>query len=200
MRRFSPLIVAGVIVAGCAQKSIGPTSFAPQYQTQLDASDVVVVRPCTTLAGVKLSNGLNGPTVGQRTLESSSVPPQTIRIGGDVKAWLNASTKAMFQRAALKTGVAGAPSLTVSLSEMRINENVHVNAGYDARVIIDAVVQKPGGQECWSGRKTGFAQNYGHAGSTEAYRETIDHALDRAVMSIASDPAFQAAVCGTCRP
>lgn len=199
MRRFSPLMVLGVMIAGCAQKSIGPTSFAPQYRTQLDASDVVVVRPCATLGGVKVGNGLKGGTVGQRTLESSSVPPQTIRIGGDVKAWLTASTKEMFQRAALKTGVAGAPSLTVTLSEMRINENVHVNAGYDARLIIDATLQNPGGKECWTGRKTGFAQNYGHAGSTEAYRETIDHALDRAVMSIAADPAFQAAVCGACR-
>lgn len=199
MRRFSLLMLFGVIAAGCAQKSIGPTSFSPQYQSQLDASDVVVVRSCATLSDVKVSNGMKGATVGQRTLESSSVPPQTIRIGGDVKTWLGASTKEMFQRAAIKTGVAGAPSLTVTLSEMRINENVHVNAGYDARLIIDAALQSPGGKECWAGRKTGFAQNYGHAGSTEAYRETIDHALDRAVMSIAADPEFQAAVCGTCR-
>lgn len=193
------LIVIASLISSCAQKSIGPTSFSPLYKSQLDAEDVVVVRQCAAVSRLNVSHDLKGRVVGKRTLESRTAPPQNITIEGDLPAWIKASAQTMFQKASLKTGVANAPSLTLTLHELQINENVYVNAGYNARVILDASVFSTDGKECWTARKTGFAQNYGKHGSAEAYRETADHALDRAIMSIAADASFQEALCATCR-
>lgn len=201
MRAATPtmIILLGSITISCAQKSIGPTSFTPSYKSQLDAADATVVRQCASVSGVSIANNLKGKVVGKRTLESKAVPPQPITAEGDLAGWVRASAREMFRRASLKTAAVGAPALKLSLSELQINENVHVNAGYDARVIIDASLLRGDGTECWTARKTGFAQNYGKHGSGEAYRETIDHALDRAIMSIAADPSFQEAACTGCR-
>lgn len=193
------IVLLGSLTASCAQKSLAPTSFSPLYKSQLDASDVAIVRNCAVVSAVDVTNGLKGRVVGKRTLESGAVPAQSISVEGDLATWVRSSAKEMFQRASLKTSVVNAPQVKLRLSELQVNENVRVNAGYDARVIMDVSVVNTRGEACWTARKTGYAQNWGKHGSAEAYRETVDHALDRAVMSIAADASFQDALCSSCK-
>jgi hypothetical protein len=193
----SVLVCVGILSAACVQKSIVPTSFTPSYKSMLDAKDVTVVRNCAAISSVSAENGLPGAVVGKRTLEESSFPAQDISIQGDTVGWVRASANEMFNRAMLKTSQAGAPSVRLRLTDIQINENVHINAGYDARVTLDASVTNAYGKECWSGRKSGASQEYGDHGSVENYRALVDHALDRAVMSVAADSAFQEALCSS---
>ncbi|MGY6215314.1 hypothetical protein ACW73L_09140 [Methylolobus aquaticus] len=188
----------GLLILSCAQKSIAPTSFSPAYKSMLDPSEVSLVKSCAVASSVVAKNGLPGSVVGKRTLEGGAVAPQPISLTGDPTGWVRSAAREIFRQAGVRTTTAGAPVVTLSLYQVLINENVHVNAGYDARVVIDATVVDGRGRTCWSERKTGTAQNYGHHGSAEAYRETVDHALDRALMSVATDDGFQEALCTRC--
>jgi hypothetical protein len=197
--RVNALVAAiGLLISSCAQKSLGPTSFSPAYKTMLDPSEVSLVKSCAVASSVVAKNGLPGPVVGKRTLEGGAVAPQPISLTGDPVAWARSGVREIFRQAGVRTTTAGAPVIALSLHQILINENVHVNAGYDARVVIDATVRDGQGRPCWSERKTGTAQNYGHHGSAEAYRETVDHALDRALMSVTADDGFQEALCTRC--
>jgi hypothetical protein len=189
------IIGVGVLSASCVQKSISPTSFSPSYKSMIESKDVSVVRGCAAASAVSVENGLPSAVVGKRTLEESSFPAQTISIEGDTVGWIRAGASEMFRQAQLKTGKAGAPNVKLRLSDVQINENVHVNAGYDARVTLEAAVVSAAGKECWSARKSGASQEYGDHGSAENYRTLVDHALDRAVMAVAADSGFQEALC-----
>lgn len=191
----SVLICVGILSAACVQKSIVPTSFTPAYKSMIDSKDMTVVRTCAAISSVSAENGLRSSVVGKRTLEESSFPAQDIVMQGDIVGWVKAGANEMFNRAMLKTSQPGAPSVKLRLSDMVINENVHVNAGYDGRITLDAAVVNARGQECWSARKTGASQEYGDHGSAENYRALVDHALDRAIMSVAADSGFQEALC-----
>jgi hypothetical protein len=192
---ISVIIGVGLFSASCVQKSIVPTTFSPQYKSMIEASDVPVVRNCAAISSVTAESALNGSVVGKRTLEESSFPAQTISINGDTTGWVHASGIEVFKRAMIKTGSANAPSVKLRLTDIQINENVHINAGYDARVTLDATVVSPYGKECWTGRKAGSSQDYGDHGSIENYRAVVDHALDRAVAAVAGDATFQDALC-----
>lgn len=187
-----------LLMQACAQKSLAPTSFAPSYKTMLDPSDVTVAKSCAIASSVVVKNALRGRVIGQRTLESGAVPPQPITLAGDAVSWVRSGAREMFRLGGVRTTGPDAPTVALSLYQIQINENVHVNAGYDARVVVDAAVLDAQGRECWTARKTGTAQNYGHHGSAEAYRETADHALDRALMSVVADDGFQGALCRKC--
>jgi hypothetical protein len=41
----------------------------------------------------------------------------------------------------------------------------------------------------------GASENYGYSGTTDNYQETLNHALDRAMIRLLSDPGFQRSVC-----
>ncbi len=192
-------LVVGNLLVGCAQKTIMPTSFIPEYRSELDHQDVPAVQRCASLSGVDVSSKLAGNIVGKRTLESSALPTQNISLKGNPTPWVHAAANAMLQLAAVNVRDPQGPRLGLSLSGIAINENVHVNSGYDAHVILDAALLDKHGKECWSQRKSGSSQNYGDSASAINYQETINHALDRAIAAIAADKSFQDAACGVCR-
>lgn len=189
------VICVGILSASCVQKSIIPTSFAPTYKSMLDAKEATIVRNCAVASSIRAENGLNGAIVGKRTLEESAAPAQSISIQGDTVGWVRASAQETFGKAMLKTGAADAPSVRIRLTDIQINENVHINSGYDARVNVDAAVVNASGKECWSGQKFGASQDWGDSASNENYSAVVNHALDRAIMSVAADPGFQDALC-----
>lgn len=196
----SPVLALSLVsvLGACSQSTIKPTSFSPQYQTQLDNADIVIARRCASLSGVDVENGLASRVVGKRTLESKAVPAQDINMTGDLAGWVRASSHEMLKRAQLKVNDPQGPRLKIRLAGININENVYVNSGYDASVILDAALSNAR-EECWRQRKTGESKNYGHSGTAMAYQETVDHALDRAIMSIVADKTFQDAACGSCK-
>ena len=67
--------------------------------------------------------------------------------------------------------------------------------GYEGRIAISAELSRAGGTSCWRDRADGFAENYGYAGSTENYQETLNHALDRAMLRLLNSADFKKAIC-----
>ena len=192
-------LALGSSLVGCAQKSIAPASFSPQYRSELDLQDVPKVNRCTSLSGVDVTNGLANNLVGKRTLESSPLPVQNISLKGNPTPWVHAASNAMLKLAAINLSDPKGPRMKLSLADIAINENVHVKSGYDARVTLDATLANQHGKTCWSQSQSGTSQNYGDSGSAINYQETINHALDRAIMAILADKSFQDAACGVCR-
>lgn len=192
-------IFLGSLLGGCAQKSIAPTSFNPHYQTQLDGSEVIAAKQCVSLSGVNVTNGLKNNIVGQRTLESSGLPAQNINLNGSPVSWVKTGSDAILKMAGVTHRDPQGPRLHLTLEDVVIHENVHVNSGYDARVTLDAVLVNSRGKECWRDSESGTSKNYGDSGSAVNYQETINHALDRAIMAVAADKGFQEAACGVCR-
>lgn len=202
MKTRSTTLVAlalGSSLVGCAQKTITPTSFSPQYRSELDLQEVPKVNRCTSLSGVDVTNGLANNLVGKRTLESSPVPAQNISLKGNPSPWVHAASNAMLKLSGINPSDPKGPRMKLSLSDIAINENVHVNSGYDARVTLDTTLTDQHGKTCWSQSQSGTSKNYGDSGSAINYQETINHALDRAIMAIVADKSFQDAACGACR-
>jgi len=47
----------------------------------------------------------------------------------------------------------------------------------------------------WKDSLDGFVENYGDAGTAENYQETLNHALDRAMIRLLNSPDFRKTVC-----
>lgn len=202
MNRFVllPTLSLAALLMSCAHRNNLPTAFAADYHPQLDKSDVIRTPTCAALSGVETRNALKNAVVGERTLETRPMPVQTISMRGNPGNWLSASVSEMLRQSGLAANRAGAPRLKLSLSDVMIHENIYVNSGYDGRVTLDASLEDASGKVCWSDRKSGVAKNYGNSGEAINYQETVNHALDRAMMAILSDKGFQDAACGHCRP
>jgi len=193
------VLALGSSLVGCAQKSIAPTSFTPQYRSELDLQDVPKLNRCVSLSGIDVMNGLPNKVVGKRTLESSALPAQNISLKGDPTQCVHDASNAMLKLAGINPSDPKGPRMRLRLTDIAMNENVHVNSGYDARVTLDATLINQHSKTCWSQSQSGTSQNYGDSASPINYQETVNHALDRAIMAIVADKGFQDAACGVCR-
>ena len=91
-------------------------------------------------------------------------------------------------------GKSGGPTLRLTIDQISTSENVLHRSGYEGRIVMSAELTK-GGTSCWKDRLDGFAENYGYAGSIENYQETLNHALDRAMIRMMSSSEFKRAAC-----
>jgi hypothetical protein len=195
-----PTLSLAALLMSCAHRNNLPTAFAPDYHPQLDKSDIIRPPACVALSGIEVHNSLKNAVVGERTLETRPMPVQTISMRGSPASWVSASANEIFKQAGLVANRAGTPRLKLGLSNVMIHENIYVNSGYDGRVTLDASLENANGKVCWRDRKSGTAKNYGNSGAAINYQETVNHALDRAMMAIVSDKGFQDAACGHCPP
>lgn len=195
------LIMFGLFgfLTACAQKTLAPASFAADYHPQIDSADVIAAKVCASISGVDVENALPGNRVGKRALQDKPVPPQDISMTGNAAGWVKSATVDIFRLAGLKSQDTRGPRLKLRLTDIVLHENVYVNSGYDGRVTLEAALVNAQGQECWSQRLSGIAKNYGDSGSAINYQETVNHALDRALMSLVADKSFESASCGSCR-
>jgi hypothetical protein len=66
--------------------------------------------------------------------------------------------------------------------------------GYEGTVSLSGEIVGAG-KSAWKGMSSGKAENYGYAGSVENYQETLNHALDRAIIDLLNDREFRKAAC-----
>src|SRR5205085_12574589 len=92
-------------------------------------------------------------------------------------------------------GKNGRSTLRLTIDQINTTENVLHRSGYDGRIVMSADLVGGNGTSCWKDRLDGFAETYGYAGSAENYRETLNHALDRAMIRMLNAPDFRKAVC-----
>lgn len=191
------LLAPALLLAGCAPSTLQPLTVAPTHTMMVESAEVSVVQPCAAISELTVEDARPEGPIGKRFLEQQPGVSQPVSFQGDASEWARAGIEAVFQKAQVGRD-ASKPALRIKIEQIFTEETVYRRAEFDGRVVLSVeVVPAGGGAACWSTRVDGFAENYGYAGNLLNYQETLNHALDRAVLKLlASD--LQSKLCGGC--
>ncbi|HEY8181956.1 MAG TPA: hypothetical protein VII32_06920 [Thermoanaerobaculia bacterium] len=188
-------LVATVFVMACSSpKTVAPVSVPLQYKMQAKAGEFPVVDACAAIGDVRVTDARSDKTIGKRYLENKSAESAAVTTTSDVAGWVQGGAEDALRRAGANVGKSGAPTLRLTVDQISTTENVLHRSGYEGRVVMTAELTR-GGTSCWKDRLDGFAENYGYAGSIENYQETLNHALDRAMIRMLGSSEFKRAAC-----
>jgi len=194
MRKFSVCAVVLVISACSSPSTVAPVSVPLQYKMQAKPGEFPVVDACAAIGDVRVTDARSDKTIGKRYLENKSAESAAVTTTSDVAGWVQGGAEDALRRAGASLGKSGAPTLRFTVDQINTTENVLHRSGYEGRVVMTAELTK-GGTSCWKDRLDGFAENYGYAGSIENYQETLNHALDRAMIRMMNSSEFKRAAC-----
>ncbi|HUJ13645.1 MAG TPA: hypothetical protein VL284_07625 [Thermoanaerobaculia bacterium] len=150
---------------------------------------------CAALSSVEVRDARSDAAIGKRFVEGKDSPSAAVTTASDVAAWVRTGALDALRRSGAATTKSGAPGLRISVDDMNTSENVLHRSGYEGRITITAELMGANGRSCWRERFDGAAENYGYSGSVENYQETLNHALDRAMIRLLSSTSFKSAVC-----
>lgn len=197
MRKMLILIVPFLL--SCAASSLSPLSVRPRYVTMVEAGEVPVVQPCVSISSLAVEDVRPDAPIGRRLLEERPSVNQPVTFQGSAEEWVRAGADAIFPKAGVAVGVESSPALRIRVDQIFTEEKVFRRAEFDGRVVLTAeLAPDPSANSCWTLRVDGFAENYGYAGNLENYQETLNHALDRALIKLIENQEFQAKVCSKC--
>ena len=185
-----------LVTAGCTviPTSLNPLSLSLSYKTMANAGEFPSMPPCAAISGIQVNDARTTPVIGKRYVETNPSITAPVSASSDVKAWVRSGTDASTQRVGITRKSSG-PVLRLTVRQISTSENVARRSGYEARISISAELARKGGGTCWQDRVEGASENYGYSGTTDNYQETLNHALDRAMIRLLSDPGFQRSVC-----
>lgn len=190
------IVAAVVVIVACSTPSaVAPLTIPLQYKTMASPAEFSTLPACAALSKTAVRDVRDEKTLGKRFVEGKNSAAATVSTTSDVAAWAAAGLESALTRAGVATNKASAPALTLTIDQITTSENVLHRAGYEARVSVSAELRSAGGASCWKGKADGSAENYGYAGSTENYQETLNHALDRAIIRILTAPDFKKTIC-----
>jgi hypothetical protein len=193
------LCLAILVLPGCAATTLSPTSIALRYQPTEQPSATPPVHTCAALSDLKIEDARTIKDPGRRALEGKPDVAQPIYLSADPMPWFKQAVDLHFKRAGLLTNATGKPSGIMKLEQIAMSETVRVRADYNGRVTLSLdLLAAASGRACWSARVTGFAENAGYAGSAENYNETLNQALDKALIQLLSTGELSANLCGKC--
>ena len=193
MRKIS--LFATVFVVACSSPStVAPVSVPLQYKMQAKAVEFPVVDSCASISDVSVTDARTDKTIGKRYVENKSSATAAVTTTSDVADWVRNGAEDALRHAGASMGKSGAPTLRLTVDQINTTENVLHRSGYEGRIVMSAELTK-GGTSCWKDRLDGFAENYGYAGSIENYQETLNHALDRAMIRMLGSSEFKRAAC-----
>ena len=182
-----------VTLAACNPTSLAPYTFPANYQMMSSPGDYQIAPDCASYGELVVRDHREDTAViGVRYLEDGG-EKYDVGMEGDVEAWLRSAVLGALEQARIEESEGSSHTITVTLDSIVTDEAVYRRAEYDGRVVIRAEVG--GGGADWSANKSGFSENYGYAGSAENYRETVNHSLDKALVSMVNDPGFRDALC-----
>ena len=182
------------MVACSNPSTVAPVSVPLQYKMQAKAGEFPTVDTCAAVSEVRVTDARTDKTIGKRYLEKKSAEAAAVTTTSDVAAWVRSGAEDALRRAGANVGKSGAPTLRLSVDQINTTENVLHRSGYEGRIVMNAELTR-GGTSCWKDRLDGFAENYGYAGSVENYQETLNHALDRAMIRMLNSSEFKRAAC-----
>jgi hypothetical protein len=185
-----------LVAVSCSSPStVAPISVPLQYKMMASPGEFPALGSCAAISDIRVSDARSDKTLGKRFVEGKNTPSAAVMTTSDVAEWARTGALAELGRAGVTTPKAGAPTLRISVDQIITSENVLHRAGYEGRVLIVAELISSTGTSCWKDRAEGFAENYGYAGSIENYQETLNHALDRAMLRLLNSPDFKKAIC-----
>lgn len=184
------------LLFGCVQDSVEPLSVPLHYQMMASPAEIPRLSACAVVSKVVAIDSRDELDLGERAnqgRDDSSVPVTT---ASNVAQWVLNGAEDTMRASGVVLGRSGGPVLRVVVERVRTFENVYRRAGYEASVRLSAVIVEGDGETVrWRGHANGNAGNYGYAGSAENYQETLNHALDRAMISLMESPGFRDALC-----
>jgi len=182
------------LVACSTPSGVTPISVPLQYKLQASPGEFTAAPPCAEVADVVVSDARTEKSLGKRFVEGRNAASAPVTASNDVAAWVRAGALDALKRAGAGTSKSVAPTLTISIDQITTSENVLHRSGYEGRIVFTAELQRAG-SVCWKDRVDGFSENYGYSGSVENYQETLNHALDRAMIHLLANPDFRKAAC-----
>jgi len=189
------IVVAGLTAACSTPSSVAPLTIPLQYKTMASPAEFTSLPACATLSGVRVIDSRDEKALGKRFVEGKSAPAASVTTSSDVAAWVSTALDSAIKREGVAISGSSAPKLVVTVEQITTSENVLHRSGYEGRITLSAELQSAQGQSCWKGRSEGAAENYGYAGSAENYQETLNHAVDRAIIRLLGTPEFKKAIC-----
>lgn len=198
-RSSGPILAAitlFVVLAGCTAipTALNPIAVPLQYKTMANAGEFPAMPPCAAISAIQANDARTTSVIGKRYVETNASITAPVSASSDVKAWLRSGAEASVQRVGIKQKATG-PVLRLTIRQIATSENVGRRSGYEARIVISVELARRGGSACWQDRIEAASENYGYSGTAENYQETLNHALDRAMIRVLSDPGFQRNIC-----
>ena len=149
---------------------------------------------CAAFSGIQVADARLDKTIGKRYVKTNPSISAPISASSDVAAWVKAGAADAAQRVGISQKSSGAV-LWITVRQIVLSENVARRSGYEGRISITAELVRKGDGVCWQDRVEGSSENYGYSGTPENYQETLNHALDRAMIRLLGDPGFQKNIC-----
>ena len=193
--RTSTAVFAIILLSACSTpSSVGPVSVPLKYKLQASAGEFATA-PCAGVSDVRVTDTRTEKNIGTRFVEGKSAPAAVVTAASDVSEWVQTGAREALKRAGATSTKSNAATLALSIESIATSENVLHRSGYEGRIVLSAELSNASGASCWKERLEGFSENYGYSGSVENYQETLNHALDRAMIRMLNSPEFKKAIC-----
>jgi len=185
-----------LLITGCTAipTSLNPIAVSLQYKTMASPGEFPAVPACAAFSGIQVADARLAKTIGKRYVETNPSISAPISASSDVATWVKAGAADAAQRVGISQK-SSAPVLRITVRQIVLSENVARRSGYEGRISITAELVRKGDGVCWQDRFEGSSENYGYSGTAENYQETLNHALDRAMIRLLGDPGFQRNIC-----
>jgi hypothetical protein len=183
-----------VVLAACSTPSaVSPISFPLQYKTTASPGEFPTLPSCAAISGVQAVDSRTDKAIGKRFIEGKTASAD-VMVTSDLAEWVRAGALDALKRGGVTPGSSGS-TIRLSIDQIVTSENVLHRSGYEGRIVLSAELLSKSGDSCWKERVEGSSENYGYAGSAENYQETLNHALDRAMIRLLGSPDLKKAIC-----
>ena len=183
MRVVVPLLL--LFAAGCiSPMRVEPISVPLQYKSMADSDEYDRLSECAALSDIHVTDNRTEKLLGKRYIQGVSEPWADITTDSNVAGWVASGVVDGLKHAGAMLAIDGKPVLHISVDEVTTKENVYFAGGYEAHVVISGELVGKNGKSCWKDHVQGAGENYGYAGHIDNYQETLNHALDRAVIEM----------------
>ena len=190
------LLGALLLIAGCTAipTALDPVAVPLQYNTIASPGEFPAVPACASISAIQVVDSLPTRIIGKRYVETSPSITAPISAGSDVAAWVKTGAAAAVQQVGISQK-SGGPVLRITVRQINVSEDVARRSGFEGRIILAVELARRGGGTCWQDQTEGTSENYGYSGRADNYQETLNHALDRAMIRLLGDPGFQKKIC-----
>jgi hypothetical protein len=180
-------------VAGCAVSRVDPLTVPLAYRASSASAGALGTLSCNTIAQLQVTDARTDKTLGTRVHESKPLKAD-VSAGGDPTTWARDGVHNVLTQNGVRDG-SGGPALTVAIDTVQTTESIWHRSSYGATVALTAQLTSASGKSCFRQTGSGKSVNYGYSGSIENYQETLNEALERAVVAMAQSQGFKDALC-----
>jgi hypothetical protein len=187
-------VLACTVVVACAVSKVEPLAVPLVYKTNPKNAGSLGSFPCAARAQLQVSDARNLTTIGVRIHESKPLKAD-VTAGSDPAAWVRDGVQGFLGQNGVTFAGGSSPTLVISIDTLHTTESIWHRASYEAQIAITGALWSPSRRPCWQGTGAGKAGNYGYAGSVEDYQDTLNSALDAAILQMTEPQTFKDALC-----